>query len=320
MTKIETYTLENKELEVSFINIGGCITSFKRKDSHSIVLDYQNEEDYLPNNNYLNAIIGRTSNRIKEGKFTLDGIDYQLDLNTRFHHHHGGKFNLTHHVFDVSKIEHGYALTTTLPKIEGSYPGTLEVRVEYTLQEDTFHINYYVTTDETTIVNLTQHLYFNLHQDHNNDILDHTLWIPSHKVAQIDETGAFIGTCKDITNSVLDFSTTKEIGKDATKKDEWFSKTQSYDHCYVLSGTPSCILENNELSLAISTSYPSMQVYTSNHFNNTLTFKEQCVGKVFQAIAIEPSLVPYDFTSQRLEPGQEYHHTISYTLKKKSSL
>lgn len=163
--QITEYGMKNEHLEVRFLNIGGVLTKVAMQEDsfeENLVLNYDHPSDFFNNGCYLNSIIGRTSNRIKNGSFNINGQSYQVDINNGPNNLHGGDQCLTYANFEVEKLEAGYVLTTVLPHQENGFPGNLSVKVIYTLEENQFKVSYEATTDQETIVNLTQHAYFNL--------------------------------------------------------------------------------------------------------------------------------------------------------------
>ena len=195
---ISRYTLKNSSgMEVSIINYGGIITSWKAKDRggnyKDIVLGFDNLSDYESSSPYFGALIGRYGNRIKEGKFSLDGVDYTLEVNNGENHLHGGVKGFDKVIWEVEKEVKESSASLILRHIstdmEEGYPGNLDVKVIYTLtNDDELKVRYEAETDKKTIVNLTQHSYFNLSANLSRDILAHQITIDADSFLPVDKT------------------------------------------------------------------------------------------------------------------------------------
>jgi len=315
MTKklIEAFTLKNDQLEVRFLNVGGAITKIAMAAddfSENLVLAYDEPSDYLDNKIFLNTLIGRTSNRIKNGRFTLNGTDYQLDLNDGSNNLHGGVDNLTHKIFKVAPIENGYELTATLE--EEPFPGNLDITVKYELDRDTLVVTYEATTDKATIVNLTHHAYFNLSGNAKRTVTDHLFTMPAQQIAEVDETSAFTEHLTDVALTRFDFNETRPIKPPAQE--------DGYDHLFILSGTnPAATVKDPESGrqLIISTTEPAMQFYSGIWMDDSLTFEGGRKGEKFLGACFETHKIPYDYDSQTLNPGETYYQQTKFQFVKK---
>ena len=319
---IVEYSMKNKNLEVRFLNLGGVLTKIAMAEDNyeqNLILNYQNIESYFDNGCYLNSIIGRTSNRIKNGQFTINNKTYQLDLNNGPNNLHGGSQCLTYANFEVTEIESGYLLTTTLPHQEQGFPGNLEVKVYYTLEENNFTVSYEATTDQETIVNLTQHAYFNLSGNLSTNIYNHELQIKGDFVAEVDENLSFTNQLIPVANTLFDFNTPTIIDHSSKEVLPLFEKGSGYDHLYILSDTKDVVtfkdLASNR-TLKISTTSPSMQFYAGNFLTEELVFENNRKGELHLGACFETHLVPFDFESQILKPGETYSQTTTFTFTK----
>lgn len=232
------YSMKNEALEVRFLNIGGVLTKIAMAEDQyeqNLVLNYEHIESYFNNGCYLNAIIGRTSNRIKNGQFTINGQTYQLDLNNGPNNLHGGSQCLTYADFEVTQVDSGYELTTTLPHQTKGFPGNLKVKVRYTLKQNNFTVSYEATTDQDTIVNLTQHAYFNLSGNLSTNIYNHELQIKADYIAEIDDNLSFTKKLIPVSNTLFDFNTSTIINPETKEVLPLFEKASGYDHLYILS-------------------------------------------------------------------------------------
>ncbi len=320
--QLNEYEMKNDAIQVRFLDYGGIITRIALAEDdfkENLVLTFNDYQDYLSNGYYLNALVGRTANRITNGTFSLGDQTYQVDLNNGVNNLHGGADNLSHATFSVSPTVAGYELKTTLPHQEHGFPGNLDVTVLYELQKNTLNVTLKATTDQDTIVNLTQHLYINLSGDLKRTILDHQLQLPSHKISTIDENSSFTTKTLNIKDTCFDFNTFSEINAGLNIGHEQLQLANGYDHLYHLD-TPACAAVVHDLvsnrKLTISTSSPAMQVYSGNFISDAFVFEHGRVGEKHLGLALEAHLVPYDFKSQHLTPDDEYHQHISFTFSK----
>ena len=316
------YSMKNEALEVRFLNIGGVLTKIAMAEDQyeqNLVLNYDHIESYFNNGCYLNAIIGRTSNRIKNGQFTINGQTYQLDLNNGPNNLHGGAQCLTYADFEVTEVDSGYELTTVLPHQAEGFPGNLSVKVRYTLEQNSFIVSYEATTDQDTIVNLTQHAYFNLSGNLSTNIYNHELQIKADYIAEIDDNLSFTEKLIPVSNTLFDFNTPTIINPETKEVLPVFEKASGYDHLYILSDTKEVVtfkdLTSNR-TLKISTTSPSMQFYAGNFLTEDLVFENGRHGERHLGACFETHLVPFDFESQLLKPGEAYSQSTTFTFTK----
>jgi len=325
-THIREYMMKNEHLEVRFLNIGGALTKIAMQHDNyneNLVLAYHHLKDYLNNTCYLNTIIGRTSNRIKDGQFPLNDKTIQVDLNDGRNNLHGGSDCLVHHYFEVEPINEGYRLKATLPHQENGFPGNVTVQVDYTLKNNKLNINYKATTDQDTIVNLTQHTYFNLSGNLKTNIYNHKLQIIANQVAEVDENSSF--TTKEIlvTDTLFDFRQPTTINHNTKKRHSLFEKTDGYDHLYLLNGKQdekqaNILFSDPESgrSLKISTTEPAVQFYAGNHIAGNLIFEHHRQGEKNLGACFETHKIPYDFQSQIIKPGDIYQQQTTFEFTK----
>jgi aldose 1-epimerase len=271
---VDKFTLKNKQgMQVDVITYGGIITSWTAPDKAgnyaNVVLGYDSLAQYLRATPYFGAIIGRYGNRIAKGKFSLDGQTYQLETNDGPNHLHGGVKGFDKVVWTAAEqpVDNGAALKLTYVSKdgEGGYPGTLTSTVVYHLTDDNaLEVSYEATTDKTTIVNLTQHSYF-----------DHELMIDADKFLPVDATLIPTGELKPVENTPFDFRQAKAIGWDIEQKDDQLTKGKGYDHCWALNGqgfrkVSSAWHPGTGRLLEISTDEPGIQFYCGNFLDGTL--------------------------------------------------
>ena len=316
------YSMKNEALEVRFLNIGGVLTKIAMAEDQyeqNLVLNYDHIESYFNNGCYLNAIIGRTSNRIKNGQFTINNQTYQLDLNNGPNNLHGGAQCLTYADFEVTEVDSGYELTTVLPHQAEGFPGNLSVKVRYTLEQNSFIVSYEATTDQDTIVNLTQHAYFNLSGNLSTNIYNHELQIKADYIAEIDDNLSFTEKLIPVSNTLFDFNTPTIVNPETKEVLPLFEKASGYDHLYLLSDTKGVVtfkdLTSNR-TLKVSTTSPSMQFYAGNFLTEDLVFENGRRGEPHLGACFETHLVPFDFESQLLKPGEAYSQSTTFTFTK----
>ena len=329
---VDIYTLRNsKGAEARISNYGGIVISLKVPDKNGklgdVVLGYDNFDGYLKNTPYFGALVGRYGNRIANGKFILDGQTYTLAQNNGPNSLHGGKVGFDKVVWNAKLIasSHGPGLELTYVSKDGEegFPGKLEVAAVYTLTEDNaLRLDYTATTDKPTVVNLTQHSYFNLAG--SGDVLNHEVMIAADKFTPVDANLIPTGELRPLAGTPLDFSTPTRIGTRINNNDEQLKLGNGYDHNYVLKKRP------GELALAarvfeptsgrvmeVLTTEPGVQFYTANFLDGTITGKGGWVYKARNAFCFEPQHFPDspnqpNFPSVVLKPGMIYKNTIIY--------
>jgi len=241
---VELFTLTNANgVSVQITNWGGVVHSINVPDSAgemgNVALGFDNLDDYVNLTPYFGCITGRYANRIAEGRFTLDGEEYELAINNDPNHLHGGEKGFDKYVWaaDVATDDvPGLRLTRTSPDGEEGYPGTLEVAVTYTLTEDDeLRIDYEATTDAPTVINLTNHTYFNLAGEGALNVFDHQLQLNCPRFTPVDATAIPTGELADVTGTPFDFLEPHAIGEridDAS--DEQIVFGRGYDHNWVI--------------------------------------------------------------------------------------
>jgi len=327
--EIQQFKLKNQTgIEVDIITYGGIITSLKTPNkegvSEDIVLGYDSLSQYIEKTPYFGAIIGRYGNRIAKGKFSLDGTEYTLETNDNTNHLHGGVKGYDKVVWAAEAFKTDSTASLKLSYLskdmEGGYPGNLQVVVIYTLTSDNkLEVAYEATTDKKTIVNLTQHSYFNLSADFTKPILDHELMIDADKMVPVDKTLIPTGKLADVTNTPFDFRTSKLIGNEVDAKHEQIVRGLGYDHCWVINNTDgaekkvaSLYYPANGRLLEVYTEQPGIQLYTGNFLDGTLPKKggegtyAHRTGLCLETQHFPDSPNQKDFPSVVLNPGEKY--------------
>lgn len=327
-TAVEQYTLKNANgVEVDVITYGGRITSLKVPNQdgklENVVLGFTNIEDYQKDNPFFGALIGRYGNRIAKGKFSLNGEEYTLATNDGSNHLHGGVDGFDRVVWTATPLENSeeasLKLTYTSKDGEEGYPGNLEVTVIYTLTKDNaVAVSYEATTDKATVVNLTQHAYFNLTGDFSKDILNHDVVIAADAYLPVDETLIPTGEIRKVAETPFDFNTAKKVGQEINVENEQLQRGKGYDHCWVLKGekgnlrfVASAYDETSGRFMEIFSEEPAIQFYTGNFLDGTLPMPNGGTYAHRTGFCLETQHYPdapnqSDFPSTVLNPGETY--------------
>jgi aldose 1-epimerase len=334
--KVKLFTLKNNSGATAAItNYGGRIVSLLVPDKDGkatdVVLGYDSLKSYQKKGEpYLGAIIGRYGNRIAKGKFTLDGKAYQLDINDGVNTLHGGFSGFYGKVFSAKQLSASQLELTYVSKDgEGGYPGNLTATVVYTLGDDnSLKIEYKATTDKTTIVNLTNHAYFNLNGAGSETITDNVLQINADAFLPVNTTLIPTGKLQPVKGTPFDFTTSKTIGKDISVADEQLNNGKGYDHNFVLNKhdltTPVATVKSTVtgITLEVFTEEPGLQFYSGNFLTGAT--KDGKGGKAYphrSAFCLETQHFPDApnqpaFASTMLKPGQTYHTVTIYKFSK----
>ena len=335
-TGVDQFILSNNNgMEVRIITYGGIITSWtapdKNGDYKDIVLGYNTLAEYEAETPYFGALIGRYGNRIAKGKFSLDDQKYTLAVNNGVNHLHGGLKGFDKVVWDAKTIVSGSTVSLELSYLskdmEEGYPGNLETKVTYTLNnKDELSVNYEVTTDKPTIVNLTQHSYFNLTADFNQDILGHELVINADSFLPVDNTLIPTGEFRDVTGTPFDFRTSKAIGTHIDNENIQLKNGLGYDHCWVLNDqdtgvrfVASAYEPVSGRLLEVFSDEPGIQFYSGNFLDGTLPSKNKGMYQHRTGFCLETQHYPNspnqeNFISVILKPGEKYKSKTVFRL------
>jgi len=325
---VDQYTLKNSNgMEVSIISYGGIITSWKAKDRNGnyrdIVLGFNNLSDYETISPYFGALIGRYGNRIRKGKFSLDGVEYNLAVNNGENHLHGGLKGFDKVIWDVEERVNDKSVSLILrytsSDMEEGYPGNLDVKVTYTLtKDDELRVRYEAETDKKTVINLTQHSYFNLSAGLSRDILSHEITINSDSYLPVDQTLIPTGELRDVGGTPFDFREPKSIGDDINNEDKQLTFGNGYDHCWVLNkqdeGIRLVATAYDPVSgrlLEVSSDQPGIQFYSGNFLDGTLVSKDGAKYEFRSGFCLETQHYPdspnqESFPTVILNPGEKY--------------
>lgn len=338
--KTALYTLKNASgMEVCITNFGGRIVSVMVPDRDGnmcdVVLGFDSVADYFPENNSsdFGAAIGRYANRINQGRIVIDGDTIQLPQNNYGHCLHGGPTGWQYKVFDVqSSTDNTLVLSLESPDGDNNFPGNVKATISYTLTDDNaIDIDYKAVTDKKTIVNLTNHSYFNLSGNADNKVTGDLLYVNADNFTPVDSTFMTTGEIVPVAGTPMDFTTPKAIGEEIDNYDYVQLKNgNGYDHNWVLNtaGDDSQVAARlmspaTGITLEVYTDEPGVQVYTGNFLDGTVVGKK---GKTYQqrtAICLETQHYPdspnkADWPSVILEPGQTYssHCVFKFDVEK----
>lgn len=331
---VEVFTLKNANgIELRAIGYGGIITSLRVPDRNGkfddIVLGFDNLDDYLKDHPFFGAIIGRYGNRIARGQFTLAGQTYKLATNNGPNHLHGGNKGFDKVLWKVEPVKGKNALTfsRTSPDMEEGYPGTLQVRVTYTLTDkNELIVDYLASTDKPTVVNLTQHSYFNLAGQASGDILGHELTLNADRYTPVDETLIPTGELAQVAGTPFDFRRPVAIGARIDQSHPQLKNGQGYDHNWVLNRSGNglqlaarVVEPKTGRTLEIRTTEPGIQFYAGNFLDGKLTGKQGAQYKHRTGFCLETQHFPDspnqpNFPSTTLRPGAEYRTTTVFAF------
>ncbi len=337
MTKAaDVFTLKNKNgVEIKFIGRGGQIIGAKVPNSKGefadVVIGYGNIEDTMAGDGYFGALCGRYANRIVNGKFNLEGKEYQLDCNNETNHLHGGNEGFNARVWEVTpfedtRFEQSYKLKLTSKDGDQKYPGNLNVEVVYGLTNNNeFSIEYSAVTDAPTIINLTSHAYFNLKGAGEGTVEDHELQIFADKYTPISkELGTVSGEIVSVKDTAMDFANGNNIGKAVNSDDAQVKLVDGIDHNFVLNDyngelRRAAILKSAESgrTLEVFTDQPGLQIYTGSHFDGSEIGKNNKPIVKWGGLAMETQIFPNSpnldyFPKATLMPGETYTHKCVY--------
>lgn len=315
-----TQTLANSDgFEVSITNYGGAVTSLKTPDRDGnfgeIVLGFATLDEYVRNPRYFGALIGRHANRIARGRFSMNGVEYQLPCNNGANHLHGGFKGFDKRVWDMRESGNTLHLTYYSKDGEEGYPGNLTASVDYTLLDNELRVDYRATTDRDTIVNMTNHSYFNLRGA--GTILDHELTLNADHYTPVSEALIPTGEIRSVVGTPMDFRQEKVIGSD-------LEAAGGYDHNFVVNNADGSLRLAARLYepvtgrvLEVFTTEPGIQFYSGNFLDGSLMGRSGEAYEKYTGLCLEPQQFPdapnhTNFPSTILRPGEEYKHTSLY--------
>ena len=342
-SKVDAVVLSNAHgMTARIIALGASIQSLATPDrngkSANIALGYATLADYLGNPQYFGATVGRYANRIAKGKFTLDGHAYSVPVNNGVNSLHGGSKGFDKVLWTVGEVKHdadkaSVTLSYVSPDGDMGYPGKLTATVTYTLDEaNHLSIDYRASTDKTTIVNLSNHAYWNLSGEGSGSVMEHRLTIPGEAYLPVDAGSIPTGEIRKVAGTPFDFRQAKPIGRDIRTNDVQLLNGHGYDHNWVISKDEAPALRvvarvedpTSGRVLTLKSSKPGLQFYSGNFLDGTTVGTGGHVYRQGDAFVLEPQLYPdtpnqASFGSARLEPGHEYRNLIVYEFTTESA-
>jgi aldose 1-epimerase len=330
-TKVEIYTLEEGAIKARVMTYGARLVSLEVPDRSGkvadIVLGYESLAGYTADpKSYFGSIVGRYGNRIAHATFTLDGKRYQLPANDGANSLHGGIKGFDKLLWQGHEIPHGVELTVVSKDGDQGYPGTLTARVRYTLEGHALKIEYFATTDKDTVLNLTNHSYFNLAGEGQGTILNHLVMIPADRYTPVDSGLIPTGELAPVAGTPLDFHHPTAIGARINDDNEQMKLGGGYDHNYVLNGKMGVLQQAARVVepttgrvLTVETTQPGVQFYSGNFLDGTLHGKHGHVYVKRSGFCLETQHFPDSpnhpkFPTSELKPGETYHETTIFTF------
>lgn len=332
--EITLYTIENTSgASVTLSTLGAGIIEVNVPDRHgkfeNVVLAYANPADYMADGPCLGKIPGRYANRIARGKFAIDGIEYSLNINNGPNALHGGPTGFQNRTWTAEELEDGVRFYYISKDGEENYPGELKVTAEYRWNEkNELTLQLIAETDRPTVVNLTNHAYFNLDGADSGSVLRHKMKLKASRYLPTDDTQIPTGELAPVAGTPMDFTVLKEIGKDITADFLPLKIGKGYDHCWVIDEwekgkkTDEAVLlvapESGRV-LKVSTTQPGVQIYTGNWLAGSPANRSGRSYNDYDGVAIEMQGFPDapnkpQFPSQLLRPGEKYEAMIGFSF------
>lgn len=332
-TPVEIYTLSDGAFEAQIATYGGILVSMKTPDrdgkSADVVLGFDDLDGYVANfngssNAFFGAIIGRYANRIAHATFTLDGQKYSLPKNNGENTLHGGNHGFNNVVWKAKPIADGVELTYLSKDGDAGFPGNLTTTVRYTLVKGDLRIEYLATTDKDTVLNLTNHAYFNLAGQ--GDILKHELTLHASRFTPVDAGLIPTGELKPVDSTPFDFRKATAVGARIAADNEQINLGHGYDHNWVLDNKTGKLAEAAEVYdpssgrvLKVLTDQPGIQFYTGNFLDGSVLGKRGKPENIHAALCLETQHFPDSpnhpaFPTTELKPGQRYHTVTIYSF------
>ncbi|PCJ62280.1 MAG: galactose-1-epimerase [Planctomycetota bacterium] len=335
--EVDLYIFKNDNgMEIKISNYGGIITSIstpnKQGEVGEITMGFDNVEDYVKGCPYFGCIVGRIGNRIAKGKFELDGKVYDLAINNFTNHLHGGNVGFDKIVWDAELIQDSDSVGIELKYLskdgEENYPGNLSVTLTYRLtSENELKIDYFATTDQATVCNLTNHAYFNLKDGGESSVLDHELAINADEFLPVNADSIPLGTILAVKDTPFDFNKSITIGERINNDDEQLKNGIGYDHNYIVNGksgemrfAAKVFEASSGRVMEVYTDQPGIQLYSGNYLDGSLTGRNGAIYKHRNALCLETQHYPdspnqSNFPSVVLRPGEKYETSTIYKFK-----
>lgn len=321
--EVYIYDIESGDIKLSVMEFGAAVVSLYVPDRdgyfRDVVCGYDSLKSYIESDGYQGAVVGRYANRISKGRFTLDGKQYVLCKNDGDNHLHGGRVGFSHNVWRSELIgENCVRFSYLSPDGEEGYPGNLSVSVEYTVCDGKVILTYRAQSDKNTVLNLTNHTYFNLSGYDSGKIFDHELYISANCYLPTDDGLIPTGEIRSVANTPFDFRAPKTIGRDFDLSQYDLKTAGGYDHCFVFENTdfnePKIEVYDKKSgrTMRAYTDLPCVQLYTGNFLTNkNCPFKNGYMQTPQSAFCLETQIMPdsmnhESFTNPVLKAGETY--------------
>lgn len=328
---VQLFTLTSGDIEVRLMDFGAHLVSVRTPDRTGkmadVVLGFDSLEPYLKGGNgYQGALVGRFANRIAKGQFTIDGATYQIPINNGPNALHGGPVGFDRYVWKAEEVADGVEFTHVSPDGDMGFPGTLTAKVRYTLKGNTLRLDYSATTDKPTVLNLTNHCYFNLRGDDQGDILDHVVELAADHYTPVGAGQIPTGDIAAVAGTPLDFRAPHGVGERINSDFEQLTMARGYDHNFVVSGPAGTLRRAARVTepehgrtLTVETTEPGVQFYSGNFLNGTVTGRH---GKKYEprtGLCLETQVFPDapnhpNFPNSVLRPGETFQSTTTFTF------
>ena len=325
---VKLFTLRNKSgMAVEISNYGATLVSIHVPDQKgqdgNVLLGYDDIKGYYNGKSYFGCVVGRYANRIAKGTFSLEGKQYQLPQNDGLNSLHGGVNSIDKQVWDARIMNDAIRFTTVMKDGENGYPGNVKLTVVYSLRSDnSLVIDYSATTDKTTVLNISNHAYFNLSGDPSKTILDHEIKINADAFTPVDSTLIPTGEIKKVSGTAFDFLSFKKIGQDIDQPDQQLIYGKGYDHNFVLntrdgkSPIVEVVEKKSGRKMEVFTNQPGVQFYTGNFLNGSekgrgLSFEHR-TGFCLETQQFPDAPNQSNFPSTVLKPGEVWKSQTTY--------
>jgi aldose 1-epimerase len=331
---VHCYTLKNsKGMTAEIINYGAILTSLfvadKEGNFDDVVLGYDSLEGYFENPAFLGSTIGRYANRIKNAAFELDGVEYALTKSEGENQLHGGLTGFHKVLWEVANVNDtdnpSIELTYLSKDGEEGYPGNLKVKVKYTVTENNeLKIDYDAVSDKDTVINLTNHSYFNLAGHASGTVLDHKVMINADRFTVIDSNSIPTGELRDVKGTPMDLTTPVKLSEGINEEYEQLIVAKGYDHNWCLNANGNLLEKSAEVTedktgrvMEVYTTMPGVQLYSGNYLDGSIIGKDKAVYNKRNALCLETQFYPNSmnvpsFPSPVFREGEDYKHTTIY--------
>lgn len=328
---VPIFTLKSGKIEVRVMAYGAKLVSIRTPDRNGkmadVVLGYDHLDDYLKDNDtHFGSIVGRFGNRIAMGRFSIDGNSYQVPQNDGTNALHGGPKGFDRYVWESREAPDGVEFTHVSPDGHMGFPGTLTAKVKYSLSGNTLRLDYTATTNKPTVVNLTNHAYFNLRGDDQGDILGGQLQLNADRMTPVDASLIPTGELASVAGTPFDFSKPTVVGARIGDQNEQLKLGRGYDHNFVINGQPGTLRQaaimtepENGRTMTVETTEPGIQFYTGNFLAGVFTGRHGIKYEKRTGFCLETQHYPDSpnqpsFPSTLLRPGAALHSTTTFTF------